>query len=75
MRDKEWDLKKPNKILMEFCRNNNIACLDTLKYFKEESLNNILYIEDGAHMNKKGHELAASLIYESLINGKMLRER
>lgn len=69
------DINKGQKILLQFGKENNIMMLDLLPAFSKKNKNNTFYFDIDGHWNEKGHELAASLIYESLINGKMLRER
>lgn len=60
------DINKPQKIFMEFGKENNITMLDMLPEFSKRNKNNSFYFEIDGHWNEKGHELAANLIYNKL---------
>ena len=49
-------------------RKSNITIWDLSEQFMENSINNTFYYDTDPHWNKKGHELAANIIYENLIN-------
>lgn len=64
----ELELDKAQKIFLEFGKENNIKMLNLLPDFSKRNKNNTFYFEIDGHWNEKGHELAANLIYEKLIN-------
>ncbi len=70
MREGEWDLGKANRLLVEFCKINDIEVLDLLPNFQEEAARSgeRLYIPVEGHWNRRGHELAAELIYENVMD-------
>jgi lysophospholipase L1-like esterase len=68
LNEKDFDLEKPQKKLIDFCEGNNISYIDLLPKFKEKAMNGIrLYYKSDVHWNEKGHELAADIIAESLL--------
>lgn len=52
-------------------KKENIIVMDPLPRFVKSNTNNSFYYSIDSHWNKKGHELAAALLYESLINSKL----
>lgn len=68
MNESDLDIKKAQKIFLQFGFENNINMLDLLPSFEKRNRNNTFYFEIDGHWNEKGHELAANLIYEKLIN-------
>lgn len=73
LRYKDLDLEKPTTIVKDFCSENNITCLELLPYFREyanKTGNRLHYHYDG-HWNSNGHELAAELIYNKIIEDKL----
>ena len=68
LNEKDFDLEKPQKKLIDFCEGNNISYIDLLPKFKEKAMNGVrLYYKSDVHWNEKGHELAADIIAESLL--------
>lgn len=66
-KSKEWDLRKPNKMLTDLCNKNRIKCIDSFDSFKRGASKNKLYIQnDDGHLSKNGHELMAQLIYDEI---------
>lgn len=64
----KWDSEKPIKILGKYCRENKINFLPLLYEFKKEfsrTHEKFHFIYDG-HPNKRGHELAADIIYKKI---------
>lgn len=62
-----------NDFLREFGQEQNIKTIDLLTGFKESAERGAdLYYKKDAHWNKEGHELAAELIYEGLINENLV---
>lgn len=62
------NMSQPNALLAAYLSRKNITYIDMLPYFKAQNKNNTFYFEHDEHFNKKGHEMAANIIYESLIN-------
>ena len=68
LNEKDFDLEKPQKKLIDFCKGNNISYIDLLPKFKEKAMNGTrLYYKSDVHWNEKGHELAADIIAECLL--------
>lgn len=62
-----YDLLKPNNILSDIARNNNITVIDMLPYFHEEYIGGEnLYFPTDNHINEKGHEIVAHVLYKRL---------
>lgn len=53
----------PNDLIMEFCKESNITCIDLLPEFLKEANKGGYYFNIDGHWNEKGHELAAERIY------------
>ena len=58
------DSSKPQTLLSDFCKKNNIAYLDLLPHFRQQTSE--LYLENDSHLNLAGDKLAAHLIYKFL---------
>ena len=71
----DLEINRGQKILLQFGKENDIIMLDLLPAFSKRNKNNTFYFDIDGHWNEKGHELAAILIYETLINGGVLLER
>lgn len=59
------DLERINIEFLDFFTKNNIKVLYLLPYMRDEKG---IFFNVDPHWNKNGHELAASIIFESLIN-------
>lgn len=76
LNEKDFDLEKPQKKLINFCKGNNMSYIDLLPKFKEKAMNgDRLYYKSDVHWNEKGHELAADIIAESLLKKKLLKSK
>jgi len=66
--DYDWDLEKPEKILAEFSKENEIEFLKLLPYFIEDfkQFGKLHHFEHDGHWNEYGHELAANIIHSYL---------
>ena len=66
---RDWDFNKPDKILSEFAFRNKIHCLNLKPGFKKYAAitSSDLYLNRNDHWNTAGHNLAAKLIYEKLL--------
>ncbi|MFQ6063720.1 MAG: hypothetical protein ACE5J9_11200, partial [Methanosarcinales archaeon] len=72
LNESDYNLSKPNDILIEFGKENDILVLDLLPEFRKHAIaGEQLYYPDG-HWNANGHQLAAELIYEKLIQDKLI---
>jgi hypothetical protein len=70
----KWDIEKPLKILDRFCKEQGINFLPLLYDFRKEherTKEKFHFIHDG-HWNKRGHELAAEIIYRRLTDDKII---
>ena len=68
LNDQNYNLSKPNDVLVEFGKESDIPVLDLLPEFREHAKNGEqLYFEIDGHWNANGHKLAAELIYDKLI--------
>ena len=61
-----FDLSKPNQVLEDFSEKNFIYFIDLLPYFEKHKNEDLFLLPEDPHFNKKGNELAAEVIYESL---------
>lgn len=63
-----FDLARPDKIIREFCSQENLGCLFTTDFFKEKFAQNnqrLFYRKDG-HWNSAGSSLMADILGEFL---------
>jgi lysophospholipase L1-like esterase len=67
---KKEDFKKnrPQKIISDYAKKNNLPVLDLLPYLKEEEKNKNMnfYFDNDPHFNKYGHRFAGAYIYKFL---------
>ena len=66
------NITHPNILLENYLLQKNVIYTDLLPYFKKENENNTFYFEKDEHFNSEGHNLAAEVIYEKLINLKLV---
>lgn len=70
--EKDYDTLKPNQLLWSFCKKEGINFLDMTDEFRDAvKKGNDIYFTMDPHINKKGHSIAAELIYKEII-GKAL---
>jgi hypothetical protein len=69
------DLSYPDNLIVNFCRTNNIHCLDMLGQFQEKGKTRLLYALGDSHWNEAGNRLAADLIFEYLEKNQLLPPR
>lgn len=69
MRNKTWNLDKPNRILRAFLDEENIQYIDLLPEFREQAEDGQeeFYLLSDGHWNERGHQLAGRLITENLL--------
>ncbi len=58
----EYDLEKPQRLLLNYCIERNILCLDLLKEFQRMGAKGGLYKLRDTHYNVRGNLLSADLI-------------
>lgn len=65
---REYDILKPNKIITEFFKENNMIFVELLPYFREKinERNINLYYKDDGHWNNTGHQMASEIIYREV---------
>lgn len=68
--DLNFDLLKPNKVLVDFFENNKIKYLDLHPYLIEsfKKSRKILYYRVDSHFNTNGHKAVSIIIYDWLIS-------
>ncbi|MCW7071387.1 MAG: SGNH/GDSL hydrolase family protein [Methanophagales archaeon] len=73
LKTSDYNLSKPNDILVEFGKENNIHVLDLFPEFRKhiESGEQLYFYKDG-HWNPTGHKYAAELIYDKLIEEELI---
>ncbi len=74
----EWDLKKPHRLLSNFLRKHDIEYFELLPPFLDYSQKEgakRLALQTDAHYNSDGHQLAAQLIYDYLLQNGLIPKR
>ena len=66
------NLRLPQDKFIEILNTLNVDYIDLLPAFQKMNKNNTFYFKIDYHWNEKGHELAAILIYEKLINNEVV---
>ena len=64
--EKNIDLTQPDNLIVNFCRAQNIHCLDLLGQFQEQGKTRQLYALRDTHWNEAGNRLAADVIFAYL---------
>ncbi|MBI4641803.1 MAG: hypothetical protein HY731_14015 [Candidatus Tectomicrobia bacterium] len=74
MEQEEWDLDKPDHILKEFLESAEISYLQLLPEFKRlsSSTDKTFHWEFDGHWNPDGHQLAAELLYNYLLQSHLI---
>jgi hypothetical protein len=67
------DLEYPNHRLSDFCKENNIHCVDLLGPFRDQGKSGGLYALRNTHLNEAGNRLAAELIFKYLEDHKLIK--
>lgn len=73
----EWDLQKPNRLLARFLESKGILYLDLLPHFtrrKESGASTGYFLVDG-HWTKAGHEFAAEVVGSELMRRRLVPAR
>jgi lysophospholipase L1-like esterase len=73
LNDQNYNLSKPNDVLVEFGEESDIPFLDLLPEFRKYAENDEqLYFKIDGHWNANGHKHAAELIYDKLIEEELI---
>lgn len=73
MAKREWDLNKPDQILSEFLSDEDIPFLQLLPSFRKVAGNlRLYYFGADGHWNVQGHQLAGQVIYNWLVEEKLV---
>lgn len=69
-----WDVNAPDKAISNFMAEQNIPTLDLLPGFQAyaQTHDDLLYFERDIHFNEKGHQLAANLICDWLVDQELI---
>jgi len=73
MRKSDFNFERPNELLAEFSRDNNIPCIDLLPYFKEGCNKDKLYLSRDCHWNEEGNRLSAEAICDIIRRDNPIR--
>jgi len=74
MKNHEWDIEKPNRLLRQILEQEEIAYVDLLPSFRQYAKQSgaQLYLASDGHWNQEGHRLASDILTEELIHQPML---
>jgi lysophospholipase L1-like esterase len=69
-----WDIGAPNKAISHFLVEHDIPMLDLMPNFQayDETHDDLLYFRDNPHLNETGHQLAADLMCDWLIEDELV---
>lgn len=70
--EEEYDFDLPQKVLMSYCVDRGIMCLDLLPAFRATATRGDLYLLRGTHYNEAGNKLAAANISQFLQDTQLL---
>lgn len=73
LKEDSLDLYYPNKLLLNFCKQANIHCVDLLEKFKENAKFEKLYLVRDTHWNEEGNKLVADIIFNFIKKNKLAR--
>jgi hypothetical protein len=66
---------KPEKILLSYCQQMNITCLDLWPYFINSTEGDKYYFEHDAHWSKEGNQKGAEIIHKLLLSEDIVPQR
>jgi hypothetical protein len=72
IKEENIDLAQPDNLIVNFCRAQNIRCLDLLGQFQEQGKTRQLYALRDTHWNEAGNRLAADLIFAYLEKNQVI---
>lgn len=64
---------KPEKILLSYCQEINVTCLNLWSYFTDSTDGEKYYFEHDAHWSKEGNQKGAEIIYELLLSENIVK--
>jgi hypothetical protein len=70
-----FDLAYPNNLIVNFCKAQNLDCLDLLEQFQEQGKTQPLYSLRNTHWNAAGNRLAADMIFRYLEDRQLVPMR
>ncbi len=74
LNDNSYDISAPNKILSDFCKENNIPFLDlSSEFIRHVERGEDLYYQLDPHLTVHGNEVAAKVIYKKIIDDQLIR--
>ena len=62
-----FDLEKPNRSIMDWCRGRVVSCLDLLPVFKKATADSLYLPRGDMHWNARGQSLAAVTVKEHVL--------
>ena len=75
LRAADFDLTYPNGLIVDFCREHRLNCLDLLAPFQKLGASQTLYKLRDSHWNTAGNRLAADLIFQYLTAHRLVGPR
>lgn len=63
---------KPEKILLSYCEELNITCLDLWPYFTHNTEGEKYYFEHDVHWSREGNQKGAEIIYQLMKSGSLI---
>ena len=63
----DYDLDLAQNILKSFLQSKDISYIDLTDRFRSEGQENDLYVLGDSHWNRLGNQLAANILFESLV--------
>jgi len=67
LRMEDYDLDLAQNILKSFLQSKDISYIDLTDRFRSEGQENDLYVLGDPHWNRLGNQLAANILFESLV--------
>ena len=67
LRMEDYDLDLAQNILKSFLQSKDISYIDLTDRFRSEGQENDLYVLRDSHWNRLGNQLAANILFESLV--------
>ena len=77
MKNHEWEIDKPNRLLRQMLERERIDYVDLLSPFRKytNQSDSSLYLASDGHWNREGHRLASQIIFEELTQRGMMAAR
>lgn len=75
LRDEDYELDEPQRLLQAFCQSRALRCLDLLPELRRHrEAGESLYYQEG-HLNARGHGATAEAIFERIVAERLLSSR